>query len=366
MTATASGRHVLIVGGGIAGCMTAMRLIERGCRVTVVERGEIASQQSGESSWAGAGILFPLLPWIYRDAVNQLTLAGAVMYPAICELLQQETGIDVEYQPSGMLILPPFDLARAQAWCMQHGLEASLQAAASHPHLPHYEGQALWLPQVGQVRPPRLLKALRAWLLAHGATLLEHTVLLPLTNTGVLQSWQTTRGEQLHADRFVVTSGAWSFELLRANASKLNIKPMRGQILLYQPGAANLQHMLYRDGFYMVPRQDGLLLAGSTLEDVGFDSSTTDSVRQELQAKAEAILPALRHTPILKHWSGLRPGTPENLPIIAEHPAIKNLFLNTGHFRYGLTMAPCSADIVASLVCEQVPLFEASPFAFPV
>ncbi len=362
---TSTSRHVLIVGGGIAGCMTAMRLIQRGCHVTVVERGQIASQQSGESSWAGAGILFPLLPWMYRDAVNQLTLAGAAMYPSICDSLQQETGIDVEYRPSGMLVLPPFDLARAQAWCRQHGLPASLQAAASHAYLPPHDEPALWLPQVGQVRPPRLLKALRAWLLAQGATLLEHTELLPLTQAGVLQSWQTTRGELLQADRFVVTSGAWSFELLRANASKLNIKPMRGQILLYQPGAANLPHMLYRDGFYMVPRQDGLLLAGSTLEDVGFDSSTTDSVRQELQAKAEAILPALRNTPILQHWSGLRPGTPDNLPTIAEHPAIQNLFLNTGHFRYGLTMAPCSADIVASLVCDEQPACDASPFAFP-
>jgi len=360
-----SNRHVLIVGGGIAGCMTAMKLVERGCQVTVVERGEIASQQSGESSWAGAGILFPLLPWMYRDAVNQLTLAGAAMYPTICRMLLDETGIDPEYDQSGMLVLPAFDAAQATAWCAANQITASAEPAADYPVQSLSPGDALWLPLAGQVRPPNLLKALRQWLVLHGVTLREHTQLTPLAEIDQLESWETTEGETLHADKFVVTSGAWSFELLRANAMKLNIKPMRGQILLYQLPHRELTHMVYREGFYLVPRKDGMLLAGSTLEDVGFDTATTESVKQELQRKAEAILPVLKDLPVLKHWSGLRPGTPENLPTIAEHPAIKNLFLNTGHFRYGLTMAPCSADMVASLICGETPAHDVSAFQFP-
>jgi glycine oxidase len=224
----------------------------------------------------------------------------------------------------------------------------------------------LWLPSVGQVRPPHLLKALRSALQLRGIELLERTELKALPPTAQMHSWETLDGRTLHADKFVVTSGAWSFELLRANAMKLNIKPMRGQILLYQQPTAGLRHMLYHEGFYMVPRRDGLLLAGSTQEDVGFDTSTTDGVREVLRAKAEAVLPELAHMPILKHWSGLRPGTPENLPTIAEHPQIKNLFLNTGHFLYGLTMGPCSAKMIAALVCNEKPLHDAAPFAFPV
>ena len=138
-----SDRHVLIVGGGIAGCMTAMKLVERGCKVTVVERGEIASQQSGESSWAGAGILFPLLPWMYRDAVNQLTLAGAAMYPAICRMLLDETGIDPEYDQSGMLVLPTFDSAQAAAWCAANQITASTEPAADYPVQSLSPGDAL-------------------------------------------------------------------------------------------------------------------------------------------------------------------------------------------------------------------------------
>jgi len=183
--------------------------------------------------------------------------------------------------------------------------------------------------------------------------LLEKTQLKPLQESALdnaqLSNWQTEAGEYLSADIFIVTSGAWSFELLKDTASGLNIKPMRGQILLYQP-IQKLNTMVYQNGFYMVPRADGYLLAGSTLEDVGFDATTTNEVRDSLQLKAEAIMPSLKNQPIIKHWSGLRPGTPENIPTIAPHPHIPNLYLNTGHFRYGLTMAPSSALKLANLI----------------
>jgi glycine oxidase len=207
------------------------------------------------------------------------------------------------------------------------------------------------------------MQALRRYLELRGVELIERTELAPLPIVESLTTWRTVDGRELGADKFILTSGAWSFELLKENALKLNIKPMRGQILLYQHP---LQHMVYREGFYLVPRRDGLLLAGSTLEDVGFDGSITESAREALVAKAEAILPELKGKPILKHWSGLRPGTPENLPTIGEHPAIKNLFLNTGHFRYGLTMAPCSAAMVAAMANGREPEIDPRPFAFPV
>lgn len=356
--------HVLIAGGGIVGCMTAMELVARGCRVTIVERNQVASQTSGESSWAGGGILFPLLPWIYSDVVNRLTMTGIRFYPEICRRLQEETGIDPELQQSGMLILPQYDQAAAQSWCQGWQLPAEKASARAFGVASPAGDEALWLPTVSQARPPHVMQALRKWLEHNGVTLLEGTELKPLSDEKRLQAWETVDGRRLAADRFVVTSGAWSFDLLKETASKLNIKPMRGQILLYRP-QKNLEHMVYREGFYMIPRKDGLLLAGSTLEDVGFDPATTASARAELSAKAAAILPELRDLPILKHWSGLRPGTPENLPTISAHPQIENLFLNTGHFRYGLTMAPGSAKIVSALICGEQPFLDPAPFACP-
>ena len=172
-------KKVVIVGGGIVGCITAMQLTKRGYAVTIVERNLIASQTSGESSWAGAGILFPLLPWAYNDAVNALALDGANLYDDICAELLQDTAINAELIASGMHILPPFDIEIASNWCAKHGLNYSLVDAKLTPFLQTHEGKALWLPTVKQLRPPYLMAALRAWLIKHKVTLLEKTQLKP-------------------------------------------------------------------------------------------------------------------------------------------------------------------------------------------
>ena len=348
-------KKVIVVGGGIVGCLTALNLARRGCQVTIVERNQIAAQTSGESSWAGAGILFPLLPWMYKDEVNALALRGASLYPQLCDELKRETGIDPEYTQSGMLLKPPFDAATAISWCAKNQIPTQ------------QIGENLLLPTVAQIRPPHLLQALKQRLIQQNVTLLEHTQLEPLKHVQYIDGWRAKptfnsmdapsgadEEKVLQADAFVVTSGAWSFELLKDTAAGLNIKPMRGQILLFDTSQLNVsqipKQIIYRDGFYLVPRRDGLLLAGSTLEDVGFNTETTETMRQQLQIKAQQILPSLKHADVRKHWSGLRPGTPDNLPTIAQHPNIENLYLNTGHFRYGLTMAPASAARIVELI----------------
>lgn len=336
-------RHALIVGGGIVGCMTAMTLRKLGFQVTVVERNIIAAQTSGESSWAGAGIAFPLLPWFYDDIVNELALNGARHYPSVCKELFESTGIDPECTQSGMLIQPPFDLEAAQAWANRYLIQLQEQAGN------------LLIPEVIQIRNPRLLQSLKAWLLLNKVTLLEQTQLKPLSEkAGRLSHWETERGDRLTADVFVVTSGAWSFELLKESAMHLDIKPMRGQMLLYHMPFGLLPHIVYRNGFYLLQRQDGHLLAGSTLEDVGFDTGITDAMREEMKQKAEAICPALKNQPILKHWSGLRPGTPKNIPTIGRHHHLENVYLNTGHFRYGVTMAPECAKRISQCIMQDV------------
>ena len=281
---------------------------------------------------------------MYKDEVNQLAMAGAKLYPALCKRLLDETGIDPEYSQSGLQILPTFDEKAAVNWCAQYQI----------PVVKITSG--LLLPTISQVRPPHLLQALRQMLIQQNVTLLEHIELAPLQlkslkNSETITGWRTNTGAVLEADAYVVTSGAWSFELLKETAAKLDIKPMRGQILLFENVSEKPENIIYSNGFYLVPRRDGLLLAGSTLEDVGFDTRTTILVKQDLKTKAESILPSLKRATIRKHWSGLRPGTPDNLPTIEAHPTIKNLYLNTGHFRYGLTMAPASAARIAKLVC---------------
>lgn len=343
--------HAVIIGAGAVGCLSAITLAEQGWRVTLVDQGPMGL----ESSWAGGGILFPLLPWNYAEPVNRLAMAGAAQYPALAEKLLDHTGIDPQYRPCGMRVLPPFDQNAALQWCADNNYTAELQ------------NDGLWLPQVAQARNPRLMQALRAQLAISGVTLLENTPLRPLhASSGKLTAWHDTAGNRYEADAFVLTAGAWSQDLLGPHAISLALKPMRGQMLLYQLPAGTLEHLLYREDFYLIPRLDGHILAGSTVEDVGFDKATTATAAAELATKAQALLPALAHAPVIKHWSGLRPGSPDNMPIIDRHPGFDNLYLNTGHFRYGVTMAPASAALLAALMCGTHHDIDASPYRFPL
>ena len=241
-------KSVIIIGGGIVGCMTAMELVNRGHQVTIVERNQIASQTSGESSWAGGGIIFPLLPWHYAEAVNTLTRHAAHFYRELSQNLLIETGIDANFAQSGFLLLPGFDRQAALNWCEKYGVTAQKVRAADYDVQSLSGEDALWLPDVCQIRPPYAMQAMRKWLELHKVKMLEHTQLVPLQETHELNEWQTSNGDKLRADQFVVTSGAWSFDLLKETSAKLNIKPMRGQILLYKP-ETNLKQMVYREGF---------------------------------------------------------------------------------------------------------------------
>jgi glycine oxidase len=129
-------------------------------------------------------------------------------------------------------------------------------------------------------------------------------------------------------------------------ALNLDVKPIRGQMLLFKFSAPPLPHIVLHEGMYLIPRRDGHLLVGSTLEDVGFDKRTTDEARRDLWQRAQLILPALCDMPLVQHWAGLRPGSPHNIPTIGRHAQLENLYLNTGHFRYGVTMAQASVEIL--------------------
>lgn len=326
---------VIIIGAGAAGCLTALELRRRGAAVTLLERGTLGA----ESSWAGGGILFPLLPWRYREEVNQLALAGAGRYAALCASLHQTTGIDPEHCVSGMRVLPDFGGKLALDWCQSHGVKAELDQGT------------LWLPEVAQVRNPRLLQALRRQLEIDGVILREQIEVSDFATTNhQITSLQTTQGETLHADSYIITAGAWSQTMLGKHAANLNVKPMRGQMLLYKLAPSTLEQIIYREDFYLIPRRDGHILAGSTVEDVGFDNTTTQKAALELHQKAATLLPALHGQTPVKHWAGLRPGSPDNIPTIGRHSTLENLWLNTGHFRYGVTMAPVSASILADLM----------------
>lgn len=314
----------------MAGLATAQRLLLQGASVTLVERGLVGQ----ESSWAGGGILSPLCPWDYSAEVNQLAILGASMFPQWSAGLQAATGIDPEYGVSGMMVLPPYDLSRAKEWCDEHGVK--LECTNS----------SLLLPEVAQVRNPRLVQALRKHVEMLGGRIEENCEVTGISTEGSrVQTISTSHGA-LSANCFIVCAGAWSKQVLGKYSLKLDIKPVRGQMLLFKFPQPPLDHILLQDGMYLIPRRDGHLLVGSTLEDVGFDKSTTKEARVSLWKRAQLVLPALSKMPLVQHWSGLRPGSPDNIPTVGRHLNLENLYINSGHFRYGVTMAPASVEIL--------------------
>lgn len=351
----------IIVGGGIVGCATALELALQGARVTILDRGGIGS----ESSWAGGGILSPLLPWDYLPPVTRLAQWSTSLYLEWVSGLLVSTGVDPEFSESGMLVLPPFDAEKAQDWCQDNDWDASRVATQSvMPELTQYM-DSLWLPKVNQVRNPLLIKALVSRLEMLGVEIRPYSQVSAIEYDGNRVSAMKVAGERVSACQYIVAGGAWSKEMFGTKSGMLNIKPIRGQMLLFklEPGA--LSHIVLQSGVYLIPRRDGHILVGSTLEDVGFDKSTTKEAAKQLHSAAARIFPRLQHENPVKHWAGLRPGSPDNIPIIARHPDIENLYVNSGHFRYGVTMAPGSAKILSNMIFDKPQPFDVSPYGWP-
>jgi glycine oxidase len=368
-----------VIGGGIAGLATAHRLLQLGMTVTILERGRCGR----EASWAGAGILSPLPPWNYAEPLTRLTQLSNKLYPGFIEALRQQSGIDPEYQASGMLVLPGSsdtppaehgethyrDNSSAEAWCARHSV--ILQKLRSHEVAPALacDEDALWLPEICQVRNPRLLQALIASVKQSGAIIIENVGVTDWkVESGQVQSVRTSHGDEYSAACYIVTAGAWSGQLLREYGLKLEIWPVRGQILLFKLRSGMLSTIVLGEpeDFYLIPRRDGHILAGSTMEEAGFNKEATSEAREALLAKACALLPALTEEVLIGHWAGLRPGSPANIPVIDSHPGIENLYLNSGHYRYGVTMAPASALILCNMILDKPQPLDITPYQWPV
>jgi len=356
--------HAIIVGGGIIGMLTARELLEAGLRVTLLDRKSLAQ----ESSWAGGGIISPLYPWRYAESVTRLAGVSQAVYPKLASQLLADTGIDPEYEPCGMMIVAPDETTEALDWATRHErkmerLDAGA-AGAVEPALHAIPGTALWMPLVGQVRNPCLAQALRRDLRQRGATLLEHTPCLGLSlENDRVRAVRLPDGD-LAGDAVVVCAGAWTRELLAALASPPNVKPVRGQMLLFRGDPGALRTIVLEQNRYAIPRRDGRVLFGSTLEEAGFDKSTTADAYEELHALAVERFPVLGDFPVERHWAGLRPGSPAGVPYISAHPSVPNLFVNAGHYRNGIVLGPASARLTADLLLGREPVVPHEPYGW--
>ena len=356
MAETGMKQDFIVIGAGIIGLATAERLLQHGATVTILERGAAGQ----ESSWAGGGILSLLCPWDYPDEVTRLALYSANLFAAWAADLHQASGIDPEYDSSGLVICAPFNALVAQQWCAAHQV-ALLQGKADGYALPTTD-EVLYLPQAAQVRNPRLMRALRKRVELLGGIIIEQSAAQHIRADHDRVVKVEASSGKYSADKYIVTAGAWSQEVLGPHALQLEIKPVRGQMLLFKFAAPPLQHIVVQRDLYLIPRRDGHLLVGSTLEDAGFDKKTTRAAHDDLFKRAQNILPQLCGMPVMQQWAGLRPGSPGNIPTIARHPRLKNLYLNSGHFRYGVTMAPGSAEVLHNVLTGGMQPFDVAPY----
>lgn len=357
-------KQVVIVGGGVIGLLTAFNLAADVEQVVVCDKGALGQ----ESSWAGGGIVSPLYPWRYSPAVTALAHWSQDFYPQLGERLFATTGVDPEVHTTGLYWLDLEDEAEALAWAAREGRPLSAvdiaQAYAAVPLLGPGFKRAIYMAGVANVRNPRLVKSLKAALQAlPNVTLREHCEITGFSRQGERICGVETAEGSIRADQVVLTAGAWSGDLLRPLGLALPVEPVKGQMILFKCAEDFLPSMVLAKGRYAIPRRDGHILVGSTLEYAGYDKTPTEDALASLKASAIELLPALAGATLVGHWAGLRPGSPEGVPYIGQVPGHAGLWLNCGHYRNGLVLAPASCRLFADLLLGRAPIIDPAPYA---
>lgn len=357
---------LLIIGGGIIGLTTALVMGDAGLRVEVLDQGE----PGREASWAGAGIIPPGNPDHAAEGIDRLRADSTARFAEFSRQLRERTGLDNGYHRCGGLeFLHHHELDLTESWIAEgvtfepidaHRLMEIDPGVAWQPGM-----HAFYFPEYAQVRNPWHLKAIRAACQQAGVTITPHTAVQNFEVVGTRIAVVTTRsGERRQAGQFLVASGAWSQQLLAPLGFTSGVAPVRGQIVLFKPAEPVMKRVTIVEKRYLVPRQDGRVLVGSTEEpEVGFEKGNTPSAIAALTEFACQVVPALRSTPIETTWSGLRPGSKDGLPTIGIFPGIENLLLAIGHYRAGVQLSLGTAEIIRRLIQKVDLAFPIAAFA---
>jgi glycine oxidase len=358
---------VAIIGGGIMGCAVALRLAQRGIGVTVIERGI----PGAEASSAAAGILGPQMEAEGPGPLLELGLKSRALYPALAAELRDLTGIDVGYDRSGVLMVA-FDeageaaLSSRRAWQLARGLRVDSLSGeavrAREPALSPAVRAALSFTDDAQVVARDLARAFSQAAAVAGARFLTgRYVRRVMVDEGAAVGVELD-GETLPAGVVVVAAGSWSGLVEGAGVPAAVVRPARGQIVSIETRPPLFRHVVAASGGYLVPRRDGTVLAGSTLEMAGFRKEVTVGGLASILTLARTVFPALGDAPVTASWSNFRPFTEDHLPVLGA-TAVRGLVLATGHFRNGILLAPITAQSIAELIATGKAPVDLAPFS---
>jgi glycine oxidase len=322
--------RVAVVGGGVIGCAVAERLARDGHQVTLFERDAVGAHASG----AAAGLLGP-----HSESVDQgpdfadLGARSYRLFPELAARLERDTGISIEYQEMDSVRLG-FDAPAGAGWT------AAAEVRRLEPALSD-EFQSARIFKEAQLTPPRFVRALAAAAVRSGAEIREGELVTAVTGEGIRLG--TGRFD---ADHVVLAAGPWSAAL-----AAVDVEPRRGQLVALLPRSPVLTRIVTWDRYYLVPKPEGTVVIGSTEEqEAGFDARPTAAGISEVLQVALRTVPALAGASVQRVWAGIRPATPEGLPIVRRSESTPNLVLATGHHRNGILLAPITAEIVSSLI----------------
>ncbi len=351
----------IVVGGGVIGLLTARQLFLAGVDVLLLEKGSLG----GESSWAGGGIVSPLYPWRYNDAVNVLAERSKKIYPELTKVLLNETGRDCELINSGLFTVTDKDkeiINWAKTWSVDarfindyetiHEIENSVGDAVD---------KGIWMPDIMQIRNPKFVKALKVSFEHHAIPYYEHCDVEEIITANNKVSGVRTKQQTVLADKVIIASGAWSAQF-SVTQSSVDVVPVKGQMIMYKGEPDLVKRIVLSEGHYIIPRQDGRILAGSTLEKIGFDKTISSLALDELHQAAVELVPLLDKLTVERQWAGLRPGTEQGIPYICQHDDIDGLYIHAGHFRNGIVLGAASAELMADIILARQPWCDTSPY----
>ncbi len=344
---------VIVVGGGIIGLTLSISLRKRGVRVLVVERGE----PGREASYAAAGMLADCTLET-PAALQPLATASARMYPEFVHELQDESGMKIDLRGEGtLLFVPPEYAAEQPRFCAENPLPAPL--AELEPALADTKVPVVYLKE-RSVDPRALVAAALKAAKHRGVDISSGTRVTDVLLSAGQVTGVCTERTHYSAPCVVNCAGAWAGTFAR---HRFPTRPVKGQMLAIACARHDvLRHVIRAPEVYLVPRTDGRIVIGSTLEEAGYDKRIDPDTIRRMHQAAICVVPALEQARFLEAWAGLRPGTPDDLPILGA-TSIPGYFVATGHFRDGILLTPVTAHVMAQVITGVPPDHDISEFS---